>query len=92
MPGPTDGVAIKVTEPVQKGSIVLVDEMIDPEEMPRLITSLRYIVGHEKFIIVHVPEGRAMSVHTPEDLRVAVRALVREEFDNMLKEIRAEGN
>lgn len=89
MPEPTDGVAIKVTEPVQKGSIVLVDDMIDPEEMPRLITSLRHIAGHEKFLIVHVPEGSAMSVHTPDDLKRAVRALVREEFDNMLKELRA---
>lgn len=89
MPGQDEGVPIKVTEPVLKGSIVVVSNLVDPEEMPRLTTSLRHITGHDKFLIVAVGDGQAVSVHNPDDLRAAVRALVREEFDNMLKELRA---
>ena len=90
MPGESDEVHIRVSKPIQKNVIIEVYDMVDPEEMPRLMATIRQMVGHEKFLIVRTGEGQGLTVHGDDDVRAWLRSLVREEFDELLKEVKSD--
>lgn len=81
-------VPIRVTTPIVKGSIVLVSDSLEHDEVLALQTQLRHITGHDKFLIVMPRTGTSVSVHGPDELKDVVRSLVQEQFDNLLKELR----
>lgn len=83
-----------VTQPIAKGSIVLVrNEQLNPEEMAYVMNELRRVAGHDRFLVMCMIEGASLSVHGPDDLVEAIKQLAKEALDGTQAEagIPAEG-
>lgn len=88
---------VVVTDPITKGSLVLVRrEQIEEADLAFVMNELRRAAGHDRFMLLALVEGASVDVHGPEDLVDALNEVARravdEALNKVLKEIARDGN
>lgn len=70
---------ITVTRPIEPGCLILITkDQIDAEQVGEVMEELHRIAGHNRFMIMEVPEGGGIELHGPDDLTNALRQLAKE--------------
>lgn len=72
-------VDVHVTEPITKGSLVLVRrEQVEEADLPYVMNELRRVAGHDRFMLLALAEDAPVSLLGPEDLVEGLRQLAKE--------------
>jgi hypothetical protein len=84
---PEEKIQVVITAPIQKGSIVIFSSDSFEEDMVAAIqTQLRFIAGHERFLLMQVGTKDRVGVFGPDDLADAIRQLAKEALGGGSKE------
>lgn len=76
-----------IVGPIVEGSIVLfANEAFDKEDRAYVFNTLKTIAGHDRFLIMEVGVDVRVGVIGQEDVKDALRQLVREVFKDVAKE------